>query len=274
MNIVLATIAAYDLCSGALLSAGTVSAEAGAAAAMPVTLAAETGEEISVVQFTLEFDVSVLTLAELMIGPAAESAEKDINSNVLEPGVVRVIIAGLNQNAIPDGVLVEAVFDVDAQAPPGLHMVAPANLSLSDPFGIEVPGEPESGGVMVPGEEGEGGLEGEFEGEPCLGDYHSADTNQDGLIDLSELLRVIQIFSSGALFCAVPAEDTEDGYRPGAGLPKTCCPHSSDYNGGANWKIGLTELIRAIQFFNAGAYHACPFTVPPTEDGFCTGPPQ
>jgi len=35
--------------------------------------------------------------------------------------------------------------------------------------------------------------------------------------------------------------------------------------------INLSELLRLIQFFNSGGYHACPDEIPPTEDGYRPG---
>ncbi len=119
----------------------------------------------------------------------------------------------------------------------------------------------EGEGEVGEGEEGEGGGEGEGEGEGQIM-VHSADQNGDGLISLSELLRVIQFFNSNGLHCQ---EGTEDGYAPGPG-DQGCVHHSSDYNS-ADWLIGLSELLRLIQFFNSGGYHACEGS----EDGFCPG---
>lgn len=102
----------------------------------------------------------------------------------------------------------------------------------------------------------EGILEGEGETPP-----HSADSNGDWKISLSELLRVIQFFNSSGYHCEM---GTEDRYAPGYEGDKTCQPHSSDYNP-QNWTIELPELLRLIQFFNIGAYHACP----DGENGYC-----
>jgi len=113
--------------------------------------------------------------------------------------------------------------------------------------------------------EGEGSVEGE--GGPDRS-RHSADQNNDGLISLSELLRAIQFFNSGGYRCAVPPSSTEDGYVPGTVGDQSCVPHSSDYNP-QDWRIGLSELLRLIQFFNAGGYHYCPGAG--TEDGYCVG---
>ena len=89
---------------------------------------------------------------------------------------------------------------------------------------------------------------------------HAADANRDFSINLSELLRVIQFYNSGALHCE-PA--SEDGYAPGTGN-EACTPHSSDYRP-ADWRIDISELLRVIQFYNSGGYRYCG----DSEDTFC-----
>lgn len=127
-------------------------------------------------------------------------------------------------------------------------------------------GQPEGIPEGEGGNDGEGTIEGQEEGgEPAV---HTADQNADGKIALVELLRVIQFFNSGGYQCAARPADTEDGYRPGTGENHLCAPHASDYNP-LDWQISLTELLRLIQFFNSGGYHACPGGN--TEDGFCPG---
>jgi len=142
-----------------------------------------------------------------------------------------------------------------------INLVMSANRSIIAVFAEGVPeGEGEG--------DGEGGDEGEGEGD---GEFvlfsHSADQNGDGLMSLSELLRVIQFFNLGGYFCQ---PGTEDGYAPGPSGDDSCTPHSSDYNP-QNWRISLSELLRLVQFFNLGGYYACPDQN--TEDGFCPGPP-
>lgn len=94
---------------------------------------------------------------------------------------------------------------------------------------------------------------------------HSVDTDANGKISLSELLRVIQFFNSDGFYCQA---GTEDGYSPGPG-DISCPGHDSDYNP-RNWRISRSELLRAIQFFNSNGYHRCAAENP--EDGFCPGP--
>ncbi len=111
---------------------------------------------------------------------------------------------------------------------------------------------------------GRGGCEGEGAGL-----FHSADQNGDNRINLSELLRVVQFYNSGGYHCGIPPESTEDGYVPGPNAGQQGCgPHSSDYNP-QDWLIIISELLRVIQFYNAGGYYACPGEG--TWDGFCAG---
>ncbi|HOV32720.1 MAG TPA: leucine-rich repeat domain-containing protein [Candidatus Hydrogenedens sp.] len=107
----------------------------------------------------------------------------------------------------------------------------------------------------------EGTTEGTVEGE--IGP-HSADRDGDGVINLSELLRVIQFFNMGGYHCD---PNGEDGYNGGYDGDHTCTPHSSDYDP-QDWMIDLSELLRLIQFFNMGGYHPCPGI---GEDGYCPG---
>ncbi|GEM_PF-5124275 len=136
-------------------------------------------------------------------------------------------------------------------------------------------GEAEGQAEGMPEGSAEGGSEGgegELEGMPLEGEgvfegeeleiIHAADQDGDFHISVSELLRVIQFYNSGALHCQ---PGSEDGYAPGSGT-ETCPPHDSDFNT-QDWRINVTELLRMIQFYNSGGYFWCPEKS--TEDGFC-----
>ena len=72
---------------------------------MPIAFSVIGEEQVSVIQFDLLFDTGALTAADVRVGPASESAAKDINVTEQPDGSVRVILYGFNQNAIPDGVI-------------------------------------------------------------------------------------------------------------------------------------------------------------------------
>ncbi len=102
--------------------------------------------------------------------------------------------------------------------------------------------------------------EGEGEGTPDA--FHSADTDEDGDIDLSEVLRVIQLYNAGRFGC--DAQNLEDGFTPD-GIDESCAPHDGDYVP-SDFTFSLSELLRVIQFYGIGGYIACPGI---GEDGFC-----
>lgn len=91
---------------------------------------------------------------------------------------------------------------------------------------------------------------------------HSADYNSDFRIDLSELLRFIQLYNSREYCCK---SGTEDGFAPGEG-DRNCNAHNGDYNP-SDWHISLSELLRVIQFYNYTKYHKDETA----EDGFTPG---
>lgn len=100
------------------------------------------------------------------------------------------------------------------------------------------------------------------------GAVHQADTNADGRIALDELLRIIQLYNAGGYACAGSLADSEDGFivgAPGAG-GVDCLPHSADFLD-ANNQISLSELLRMIQYYNAGLIRYCPGEA--SEDTFC-----
>lgn len=89
---------------------------------------------------------------------------------------------------------------------------------------------------------------------------HTADTNQDSLIAVGELLRVVQFYNSGGLSCGA---GTEDGFQPGAAGGTECAPHDADY-APADWTVNLSELLRVVQIYNARGYYRDPYA----EDGY------
>jgi len=155
----------------------------------------------------------------------------------------------------------EPVFDGEAEEGEGEGTTTEGAQEEGE--GVAAEGETAEGEGEDEGNgEGESAAEGEGEGAAGTDRPHSADLNGDFVISWSELLRVLQFYSIGGYGCA--AGDSEDGYIPGPG-GQNCRPHDSDF-APQNWAIGLNELLRLIQFYNAGGYARCDTTA----DGFCT----
>ena len=87
-------------------------------AGKPTTLSvqlASGGDALTGVQFDLEYDATALEVS-VEAGPVVAQAGKNLQSNVIQPGKRRVLIIGLNRNAIEDGV-VEASITVGEPVP-------------------------------------------------------------------------------------------------------------------------------------------------------------
>jgi len=111
------------------------------------------------------------------------------------------------------------------------------------------------------------------------GEIHSGDADANNQISLLELQRVISLYNrnDGKYICD---PYSEDGYASGDDATKrTCLPHDADFEPFVNkvsipdWKIGLSELLRVIQFWSLNGYHRATLADEgfPTKDGFAPG---
>jgi hypothetical protein len=97
----LAALAGAASAAELVLEQGAVSPGKPAALNVQLTAGAEAPTGF---QFDLEFDPASLEVSA-EVGPAAKGASKFLQSRMLQPGKLRVLIIGFNQNPIPDGVL-------------------------------------------------------------------------------------------------------------------------------------------------------------------------
>ncbi len=118
------------------------------------------------VQMDVSFDAATLTLTTVQPGASAQEAGKNVSFNELSQGVVRIIVAGLNQKTIQDGALAALAFDIAANAPAGSCPVAMTVAQMVSPNGVQITGSTVPGSVTIVSDtEGETAAEGEGEGE-------------------------------------------------------------------------------------------------------------
>ncbi len=230
----------------ATLSLDSRNAETGTQTVINTVLTVSSSESVSAIQFDVLYDSDTYEVITVSAGESSISAQKQVQYNTISSGQVRVIIAGLNQNIIPSGSIAKITFKVCSSAPAGSYDISLTRALLSSPTGSSVPVTVVNGILIV-----------------SRSAYHSADTNRDWKISLSEVLRVIQLYNSGSFYCAC---NTEDGYGL-TGSSRDCYPHSSDYYNAPDWKIQLYEILRLIQIYNYGSYHPAVGM----EDGFALG---
>lgn len=225
------------------------SAPAGAGVLIPVTINAN-GESVSALALRASYDDTRLTPVLIEGGSSAVMAGKSIAFSAAS-GVLTVSVSG-GEAVIPDGLLLEILFVIDAAAP------------VNTPLTIEDGGSD----AATPSAELLDAAVVSFSITPLANEgQHDADSDGDWKISLSELLRIIQFYNSDSFHCE---GGTEDGYAPGLGA-QDCFPHDSDYLL-QDWEVDLSELLRLIQLFNTlqGYYQSDAGG----EDGFAPGPYQ
>ena len=133
--------------SAAQVSVGTVSRYPAGTATLSVTLASQ-GSQVAGLGFDLLYDKTALTIT-ITTGAAAQAAGKSASVNNNLPGGKRVIIAGLNQDVINDGVVANLAITVAAGATAATYPLTFALLNATDPDAATVTLTGVNGSVVV-----------------------------------------------------------------------------------------------------------------------------
>ena len=107
---------------------------------IPVRLSLGAHDSVAGFQFDLHFNEALLQFDRAETAPATVAAEKSAHANVMRPGLLRVVVAGFNQNAIAAGDVLGLRFSTTG-AEREAAAFRLAEVILSDPFGSAVPVE-------------------------------------------------------------------------------------------------------------------------------------
>ncbi len=154
LRIYLTTVVVVSLAVGvqaARLALDTVTSSPDDNATLSLTFMAE-NDTVSTFQADVMFPtpLSYLSVAD---GPAAGASGKDVSASQINGGA-RILVFGLNQNALVDGVMATITLHVDASAPDGTYPVSIINVTASDPDAQGVPVATGNGAVTVGGGSG------------------------------------------------------------------------------------------------------------------------
>jgi hypothetical protein len=95
------------------------------------------GKTISGFQFDLHYNSEALTITP-SLGPAASNAMKEISFNILLDGTLRVVVIGLNQTEIGDGVVVVLSAQATSECEERSYPLDVTNASGTTPDGDPV----------------------------------------------------------------------------------------------------------------------------------------
>ncbi|MEO8663739.1 MAG: hypothetical protein ABI693_35105 [Bryobacteraceae bacterium] len=114
----------------AALSINTVTADAQGGPVVSISLASG-GQSFTAIQFDIGYEYQALALS-ILASPTVQSLGKKARKSDLRRSLQRVLIAGPNQNAIPDGVIATLSVEPTPEAPSGLHPLFVRNGIGSD----------------------------------------------------------------------------------------------------------------------------------------------
>jgi len=107
------------------------------------------GLDVAAVNFNLTYDASKLVFQSISAGSSATQAGKSLESNAETAGVVKVVIYGLNQTAVGNGVLANAVFAIKGDAAAGTTSLDLVELTAAAPDASEAPSDKIAGSIEI-----------------------------------------------------------------------------------------------------------------------------
>lgn len=128
---VAAVLVCLALAHGARLELGPAASLNGYVV-VPISVQGGSEEAVAGLQFDLNFDAANYALHEIILGPAADQAGKEALYTEAVAGVTRVLVVGMNQNVIPDGVVATLVL-----SPLGSHADA-ARIAVDNPIAADI----------------------------------------------------------------------------------------------------------------------------------------
>ena len=125
---------------------GSMPGSPGATVQVPVYLYSMGGAQAAGLQLGLDYDVTVLTFKRAVDGPAATAAGKNAQANSPTAGNLRLIVFGLNQNIIGNGIVAYLEFQVAAGISARVTQITASSASAA---GAQAQNIPAIGGGSV-----------------------------------------------------------------------------------------------------------------------------
>lgn len=147
------------------ITVGTGITQPGGSVSVPITLTTNGASPVSL-GLRIHFDTSRLQYVSLVQGAAIKTVDKVLSGNVPEPGVLYLVLWGVNRTALTNGVLGTITFSTPSDVPLGDYALTVSDNSMADADAVRISHTVTNGKVRV-SETGEG--EGEGEGEPSGG---------------------------------------------------------------------------------------------------------
>lgn len=153
LSILAIAVPASAQTAGATLTIGQGNGHIGTfGVVVPISLTSSSGINVAALNFDIQFDATKLAVLDVTLGAAAAAAAKEVHFATPTTGTLRVVIYGINQNRIGNGVIANAVFDVAMSVSEGTIPLTLANVVAASPEATAVPATNVNGSVVIAGQ--------------------------------------------------------------------------------------------------------------------------
>jgi len=165
----------------AIIVGATGPARLGQNLLVPINLQTLSGFATAGCQVDVEFDPAVFTYVSAATGSVATAAGKNASAALQPSGnVVRLIVVGVNTNAIADGTIATLTFAVKTTAPLGLTNIYLDNYSATDQAAQQMPHKATISGIVT------------------VTAFEPQDVNQDNAIDVVDVQLTVNLILNTA----------------------------------------------------------------------------
>ncbi|MFZ2356977.1 MAG: cohesin domain-containing protein, partial [Candidatus Omnitrophota bacterium] len=119
--------------NSAALSLGKSSGQQGAQnIIIPLNLTSLPANIVTGLNLDITYDNTALTFSQVTAGKASSDAQKSVSSSAPQPGTIRIIVFGLNQNTMANGEAAQVSFNITADAKAGETTLSLSNATATD----------------------------------------------------------------------------------------------------------------------------------------------
>lgn len=119
---------------------------------VPINLTSIEGAQVAALNFDVNFDAAKLSVLNVTLGEAVNPEQKELHYAIPSTGKLRVVIYGVNQLAIPDGVIAMISFDVAMNATEGSVALTLSDAVAANPDANAVPLTTGNGALVISGQ--------------------------------------------------------------------------------------------------------------------------
>lgn len=116
---------------------------------IPADLSPGSGEEVSALQFDVDFSATNLILDRVLVGTAAQAAGKGVEFSSIGNSKVRVLLYGTNQSIVGQGRIAQLIFRLASTAVAGVNPLTINGIVVCDTVAAVIASDGTNGAITI-----------------------------------------------------------------------------------------------------------------------------